>query len=93
MLFANSALDLARENLQNFSNVVDLNRERMRAGDLAESDFLKISLQQLQFEQDAAAARGRAVVQAKAALRQNVGLRGVPKILRSTAISRYTKYA
>jgi cobalt-zinc-cadmium efflux system outer membrane protein len=43
VLLANSTLDLARENLRNFSNVVDVNRERMRAGDLAESEFYKIS--------------------------------------------------
>ena len=56
MLLANSTLDLARENLKNFSNVVDVNRERVRAGDLAESEFFKISLQKLQFEQDVSAA-------------------------------------
>ena len=56
VLLANSTLDLARENLKNFSNVVDVNRERMRAGDLAESEFYKISLQKLQFEQDLSAA-------------------------------------
>ena len=33
--------------------------ERVRAGDLAEGDFYKISLQKLQFEQDVSAARGR----------------------------------
>ena len=72
VLLANSTLDLARENLKNFSNVVDVNRERMRAGDLAESEFYKISLQKLQFEQDLSAAE-IGVVQARAALRQNVG--------------------
>ena len=56
VLLAKSTLDLARENLKNFSNVVDVNRERMRAGDLAESEFYKISLQKLQFEQDLSAA-------------------------------------
>src|SRR5471032_1030881 len=72
VLLANSTLDLARENLKNFSNVLDVNRERMRAGDLAESEFYKISLQKLQFEQDLSSAEV-ALVQAKAALRQNVG--------------------
>ena len=72
VLLAKSTLDLARENLKNFSNVVDVNRERLRAGDLAEADFFKISLQKLQFEQDLSAAEV-ALVQAKAALRQNVG--------------------
>jgi cobalt-zinc-cadmium efflux system outer membrane protein len=72
VLLANSTLDLARENLKNFTNVLDVNRERLRVGDLAESDFYKISLQKLQFEQDLSSAEV-ALVQAKAALRQNVG--------------------
>jgi cobalt-zinc-cadmium efflux system outer membrane protein len=72
VLLANSTLDLARENLKNFSNVLDVNRERLRAGDLAESEFYKISLQKLQFEQDLSSAEV-AAVQAKAALRQNIG--------------------
>jgi cobalt-zinc-cadmium efflux system outer membrane protein len=72
VLLANSTLDLARENLRNFSNVVDVNRERMRAGDLAESEFYKISLQKLQFEQDLSTAE-IGVILARATLRQNVG--------------------
>ena len=72
VLLANSTLELAQENLKNFQNVLDVNRERMRAGDLAESEFYKISLQKLQFEQDLSSA-GIAVIQARAALRQNVG--------------------
>ena len=48
------------EDLKNFSNVVDVNRERLRAGDLAEADFYKISLQKLQFEQDVVGRGGRA---------------------------------
>ena len=91
VLLANSALELARENLKSFSSVVDVNRERMRAGDLAESDFLKISLQQLQFEQDAAAAEV-AVVQAKAALRQSVGFEGIAESFEVDGDLVYTKY-
>jgi cobalt-zinc-cadmium efflux system outer membrane protein len=73
VLLAKSTLDLAREDLQNFSEVVEVNRQRMNLGDLAEGDFYKISVQQLQFEQDVSAAEV-AVVQAKAALRQDVGI-------------------
>jgi outer membrane protein, heavy metal efflux system len=72
VLLAQSTLNLARENLSNFSNVVDVNRERLNAGDLAEADFYKINLQQLQFEQDVSSSEV-ALVQAKAALRQDVG--------------------
>jgi len=91
VLFANSALELARENLKSFSSVVDLNRERMRAGDLAESDFLKISLQQLQFEQDESSAEV-ALVQAKAALRQSVGFEGIVEDFEVDGDLAFTKY-
>jgi cobalt-zinc-cadmium efflux system outer membrane protein len=76
VLFAKSTLALARDNFTNFGTVVDLNRERLRVGDLAESDFLSISLQQLQFQQDVSAAE-LALLQAKAALRQSTGFEGL----------------
>jgi cobalt-zinc-cadmium efflux system outer membrane protein len=71
-LLANSTRELARENLKSFSQVVDVNRQRVTSGDLAEGEFLKISLQQLQFEQDLSAAEV-GLIQAKAALRQLMG--------------------
>jgi cobalt-zinc-cadmium efflux system outer membrane protein len=76
VLLAKSTLDLAQQNLKSFSDVVDLNRQRVTAGDLAEADFYKISLQKLQFEQDLSAAEV-AVVQARATLRQFVGFETV----------------
>jgi cobalt-zinc-cadmium efflux system outer membrane protein len=92
VLLANSTLDLARENLKNFSNVVDVNRERLRAGDLAEADFYKISLQKLQFEQDVSSAEV-ALVQAKAALRQNVGYENLVDDFEIDGDLMYRKYA
>jgi cobalt-zinc-cadmium efflux system outer membrane protein len=92
VLLANSTLDLARENLKNFTSVVDVNRERMRAGDLAEADFFKISLQKLQFEQDLSSAEV-AVVQAKAALRQNVGYENLTDDFEIDGELAYRKYA
>ena len=56
MLLAKSTLDLARENLKSFSEVVDVNRQRVQRGRPAEGEFYKISLQKLQFEQDVSAA-------------------------------------
>src|SRR5665213_3452565 len=76
ILLAKSVLDLANEDLNNFSQVVDLNRRRVTAGDLAEGDFLKISLQKLQFQQDVAQAQ-LTLVQARATLRQLLGYRNV----------------
>ena len=72
LLLAKSTLELAQQNLKSFSDVVDVDRQRVTSGDLAEGEFFKISLQKLQFEQDASAAEV-AVVQARAALRQLVG--------------------
>lgn len=92
VLLASSTLDLARENLKNFSNVLDVNRERLRAGDLAEADFYKISLQKLQFEQDLSSAEV-ALVQAKAALRQNVGYENLTDDFEIDGDLMYRKYA
>ena len=56
VLLAKSTLEFAKQDLANFSQEVDLNHARLVAGDLAEGDFLKISLQKLQFEQDVSSA-------------------------------------
>ena len=92
VLLANSTLDLARENLQNFSSVLDVNRERLRAGDLAEADFYKISLQKLQFDQDLSSAEV-AVVLARAALRQTVGYENLADEFAVDGDLTYRKYA
>ncbi len=77
-LLAKSNLQFAKEDLANFDKVVQINQSRMKAGDISESDYLKISLQKLQFEQDVSAAE-IALVQGKAALRQLVGYSTVPE--------------
>ena len=71
-LLAKSALDLAQQDLKSFSEVVEINRQRVASGDLAQGDFYRISLQKLQFEQDVSAAQLN-LIQAKAALRQLMG--------------------
>src|SRR5579863_2977460 len=76
VLLAKSVLQLARDDLANFSQEVDLDRARVAAGDLAEGDYLKISLQKLQFEQDVSSAQ-LSLVQAKANLRQQLGYQSV----------------
>jgi cobalt-zinc-cadmium efflux system outer membrane protein len=76
-LLAKSSLDLARENLASFSKIVEVNRQRVQSGDLANAEFYKISLQKLQFEQDVSAAEV-ALVQAKANLRQLMGYESLP---------------
>ena len=76
VLLAKSVLEFAKEDLANFSRVVDLNHARMQAGDLAEGDYLKISLQKLQFQQDVSSAELN-LVQARASLRQLLGYESV----------------
>ncbi len=76
VLLAKSVLQFAKEDLANFSQEVDLNHARVVAGDLAEGDYLKISLQKLQFEQDVSSGE-LGLVQARATLRQLLGYQSV----------------
>ncbi len=77
-LLAKSNLQFARDALNAFSQVVDINKKRLDAGDISEGDFLKIQLQQLQFEQDVSTAE-LALIQNKASLRQLLGYSGIPE--------------
>jgi outer membrane protein, heavy metal efflux system len=77
VLLAKSVLLLAQDNLANYSQQLDLNKARLTAGDLAEADYIKLSLQKLQFEQDVSAAQ-LSLVQSKASLRQQLGYQSVP---------------
>jgi cobalt-zinc-cadmium efflux system outer membrane protein len=76
VLLAKSVLQLSQDDLANFSQELDLNKSRVTAGDLAEGDYLKLSLQKLQFEQDVSAAK-LSLIQAKANLRQQLGYESV----------------
>ena len=51
-LQAKSILELAAENLKYYDEVIRVNRERLKAGDIAQSDFDRIELQRAQFESD-----------------------------------------
>jgi len=73
---AESALDLAQENLKSFQNSVDVSQARYKAGDISEDDFLKVKLQLLQFQTDASQA-DLAKVQALSDLRQLLGYESV----------------
>jgi outer membrane protein, heavy metal efflux system len=74
---AESALDLAQQDLKSFQNTVDISQERYRAGDIGEDDLLKIKLQMLQFQTDFSQAQ-LAKVQALSDLRQMLGYESVP---------------
>src|SRR6267154_1499816 len=49
---AKAAKKLADDNLNDFKHELDINRERLKAGDLAKLDFERLDLQLAQFESD-----------------------------------------
>jgi outer membrane protein, heavy metal efflux system len=57
ILLSKSLLDLAQENMQYYDEVIRLNRERLKAGDISQSDFDRLDLQRVQFESDLVNAR------------------------------------
>ena len=77
VLLAESMLEFAEQDLDSFRKTVDISKERFRAGDMSEGDFLKIKLQLLQFQSDVSAAK-LAKLQSLAALRQLLGFETVP---------------
>jgi cobalt-zinc-cadmium efflux system outer membrane protein len=52
VLQAKSILELADQNLRYYDEVIRVNRERLRAGDISQSDLDRIELQRAQFESD-----------------------------------------
>lgn len=52
MLLAKAALQLAKDNLQDFNQELDISRERYKAGDIGKLDFERLDLQLAQFETD-----------------------------------------
>jgi cobalt-zinc-cadmium efflux system outer membrane protein len=51
-LLAKANLELARENLATFEEIVRVNTNRVRSGDLAEVELIRTQVAQLQFEND-----------------------------------------
>jgi cobalt-zinc-cadmium efflux system outer membrane protein len=51
-LQAKSILELAGDNLNYYDEVIRVNAERLKAGDISQSDFDRIQLQRVQFETD-----------------------------------------
>src|ERR1700723_3105065 len=75
---AESTLELATQDLKSFQNTVDIGEARYKAGDIGQSDLLKIKLQMLQFQTDVSAAQ-LARVQGLSDLRQLLGYESVPQ--------------
>lgn len=51
-LQAKAILKLTRDNLAYYDRLLDLNRERLKAGDIARVDFDRLELQRVQYESD-----------------------------------------
>jgi cobalt-zinc-cadmium efflux system outer membrane protein len=49
-LLASDSLKLAEESLRNFNEIVDVNARRLKAGDLSEVEFIRVSVAALQFK-------------------------------------------
>jgi outer membrane protein, heavy metal efflux system len=47
-----AALDLAKENLSYYDHVLDVNRERYKAGSIAQVDLDRLEIQRIQYESD-----------------------------------------
>ena len=52
MLGAKGAFDFAKQSLDEYRKTLDLNRERLRAGDMSATDYKRLDLQLAQFESD-----------------------------------------
>jgi outer membrane protein, heavy metal efflux system len=77
VLLAQSTVDLSIKDADSFRQTVEISESRYKAGDMSESDLLKIKLQLLQFQSDLSTAK-LAKIQALAALRQLLGYESVP---------------
>lgn len=77
VLLAESSLQFAQQDLQDFQQTVDIADAQYKAGDISEGDLLKIKLQLLQFQTDVSSAR-LAKVQALAGLRELLGYDAAP---------------
>ena len=73
---AESSLELAQQDLKSFQQTVDLGELRYKSGAISEDDFLKITLQLLQFETDVQQAE-LAKTQGLSDLRQLLGYESV----------------
>ena len=77
VLLAESTLQFAMDDLKGFQQTVDISQQQLKAGYIGEGDYLKISLQLLQFQTDVSSAR-LAKVQALVGLREFLGYDAVP---------------
>ena len=75
---AQSALELAQQNLKSFQNTVEIAEFQHKSGAISENDYLKIKLQLLQFQTDVQQAQ-LSRIQALSDLRQQLGYESVSR--------------
>ncbi len=51
-LQAKALEEVSAENLKQYDSVIDVNRERLKSGDISELDFQRVDIQRVQFESD-----------------------------------------
>ncbi|HZC24103.1 MAG TPA: TolC family protein, partial [Candidatus Binatia bacterium] len=78
VLLAESTLQFALQDLQDFQEEVNISAAQLKAGAISERDYLKIQLQLLQFQTDVSSAR-LARVEALVGLREFLGYDAVPE--------------
>jgi len=74
---AESALELAQQDLKSFQDTVNISARQFQIGAIAENDFLKMKLQLVQFQTDVEQAE-LSKAQALSDLRQQLGYESVP---------------
>ena len=77
VLLAESTLQFAEQDLKGFQQTVDIGNEQYKAGAISQADYLKITIQLLQFQTDVSSAR-LARAQALVGLRELLGYDAVP---------------
>lgn len=77
LLLAHANLTAAEENLRDYQQIVEANRVRLQGGDISETDFSRILLQESQFQSDLMAAQ-LAVAQAREQMAGLLGLELLP---------------
>ena len=78
VLYAESKLSFAKQDLASFDNSLSISQKQYKAGSISHGSLLKIQLQRLLFQTDVQSAKV-AAIQAKDQLRQLVGFSALPQ--------------
>jgi cobalt-zinc-cadmium efflux system outer membrane protein len=79
LLLNSRLLELAEENLHEYGQIIDANKLRWQAGDISETDFDRIKIEEARFQSDLLSAR-TAALQARSQLATLLGVADSPKV-------------